>query len=477
MAWKVSADPLDFDEAIAWFRKRVKVTRAEWEAMTAAARYRAFVVSNVAQLDMVHDVWAAVDAAVSKGTTLADFKKDVAAKLRRAWGASVDDPAWRLETIFRTNVQSAYATGRYRQATDPDVLEDRPVWMFDAVLDGRETEVCRRCDGTKQPADNEWWRTHSPPLHHNCRSSLITLTEEQAGQVTARPPEDAAQEGFGHAPTYEQEELGAWARAKVADAPAELRAVARERAILGPGGAGDEAVVAKAERHDFEPAGTSISAAFDLGGGKAKKKLQAALDAIDVVHGDGDHEPTPIKQVGGASQHGVFEYVIGGKPVKITVNSGAPYPGVSLLHEIGHFIDNQAIGRRGVNSSADEEGPLADVMAAIRSTQAFSEAEGLRRRKQVFFRRKGGGRETVDLKQAVVEYTLRPQELFARAYARYVAVRAGNADLLAELNREHANWIVLSYRQSWSDADFAAVASALDSLFERLGWMKRKTKS
>lgn len=171
MTWNVSADPVDFDEAIAWFRKRVKVTRSEWDAMTAAARYRAFVVSNVAQLDLVHDVWKALDAAIEKGTTLDDFRRDVAAKLRKAWAGDVDDPAWRLETIFRTNVQNAYSAGRYRQATDPDVLDDRPIWMFDAILDGRVTEVCAACDGTRLPASHEFWKTHNPPLHFNAATA------------------------------------------------------------------------------------------------------------------------------------------------------------------------------------------------------------------------------------------------------------------------------------------------------------------
>ena len=40
-----------------------------------------------------------------------------------------------------------------------------------------------------------------PPLHHNCRSSFIALSEKQAGKVTAKPPSTPADDGFGRAPT------------------------------------------------------------------------------------------------------------------------------------------------------------------------------------------------------------------------------------------------------------------------------------
>ena len=200
MAWDVSPDPLDFEEAIAWFKSREVVSNDEFDALSARAKRKAFTVANVAQLDIVNQAWEAVDKAISKGTTLEDFKRDIADELEKAWGGTVDDPAWRLETIFRTNVQASYGAGRYEQATDPAVLDDRPVWMFDAVLDGRTTKVCRACDGTKLPASHPWWKSHVSPLHFNCRSTFTALTEEEAGKLTARPPKEQASDGFGLPP-------------------------------------------------------------------------------------------------------------------------------------------------------------------------------------------------------------------------------------------------------------------------------------
>lgn len=135
-----------------------------------------------------------------------DFVKAVGEKLERAWGKK---GATRLETIFRTNVQSAYGAGRYAQLTDPDVLRTRPYWLYDAVLDSRTSSLCRGLNGTIRPADDPFWDTHVPPLHFSCRSGLRSLTRQQAEArgVTETPPTAPPAAGFGSRPDPE-----AWGR-------------------------------------------------------------------------------------------------------------------------------------------------------------------------------------------------------------------------------------------------------------------------
>lgn len=199
----VLPDPLKFVEAIAWAAGRVELTKPEWEKLSAEARRRAFTVAAVAQADVLHDVRKAVDSAVDVGTTLEDFKKAVGEKLEGEWAGSVANPAWRIETIFRTNVQSAYAAGRFKQATEPDTLAVRPVWMFDTIMDSRTSPICAKCNGVTLPADDPWWKDHQPPLHHACRSTVIALTEEQAKVhgVTEKAPRSDPAKGFGAPPT------------------------------------------------------------------------------------------------------------------------------------------------------------------------------------------------------------------------------------------------------------------------------------
>lgn len=204
MTWPV---PGDFAEALEYLRGQGVVSDEEYDLLSERERKRAFKVAGVAQMDIVHDVLFALEHAIEEGDDLDDFKAAVAEALEAEWLGTDVDPGRRLETIFRTNLQHAYAAGRFEQATDPDVLEARPYWRFDAIVDGRETVVCGDADGTILPADHVWWRTHHPPLHFDCRSAITTLTPEEAEAegITTDPTDKPPSKGFGSLPTEENE--------------------------------------------------------------------------------------------------------------------------------------------------------------------------------------------------------------------------------------------------------------------------------
>lgn len=193
-----------FDEAIRALFELVPLTKDEWTALEDDARQRAFTVANLAQLEMVRHVQDSIARAVEDGRSFEEWKKEIGPSLAAAWGEAVARGAQphRLETIFRTNVQTAYAAGRHKMATDPAVLAVRSYWMFDAVTDGRTSPICRHLDGTILPADDPFWSSHSPPLHHMCRSGIITLRPSQAKArgITTKVPDIAAADGFGRAP-------------------------------------------------------------------------------------------------------------------------------------------------------------------------------------------------------------------------------------------------------------------------------------
>jgi len=175
----------------------------EYDALTDEAKKRAFTVAGTAQLDLIASVQAALDSALEQGTDLEAFKAAVGEKLQSEWVGSKGNPASRLETIFRTNVQSAYNAGRYAEATDPDTLAMRPYWQFDAVVDGRTTSGCKAANGVVLPADHPWWGRNTPPRHFNCRAVFHPLTRRQAAAagIAPEPPPVSAAEGFGAPPT------------------------------------------------------------------------------------------------------------------------------------------------------------------------------------------------------------------------------------------------------------------------------------
>ncbi len=192
-------DVVHFNEAIAWFRERDPITDEEFDQLVEAERDFAFHVAGASNADVVKQVWEAIDRAVKDGTPFDDFKDEVGDALVRSWGEEIPG---RIETIFRTNVQTAYGAGRYQLLTKPAVKKARPYWQFNAIEDSRISDICDACDGTILPADDPWWATHQPPLHFNCRSTIRALTAEEAGDegVDDDGPESDADDGFGGIP-------------------------------------------------------------------------------------------------------------------------------------------------------------------------------------------------------------------------------------------------------------------------------------
>jgi hypothetical protein len=93
-----------------------------------------------------------------------------------------DDGFYSTGQIYVSNC--AYGEGRHAIMSSPTVRQARPYWRFDDAETDRECDLCSECGGTVLPADDPWWKTHSPPLHHNAvlGSSLIATSK---GQVLA----------------------------------------------------------------------------------------------------------------------------------------------------------------------------------------------------------------------------------------------------------------------------------------------------
>lgn len=198
---------LPFDEAIADFLAREIVTPEEFARMDAAARQRAFTAAGLATDALRDEAYQAILAALEEGTTLREFARELRTG-ERSLGITPSDPAY-LETVFRTNIASAYNAGRLAQMSSPTVLAARPFVQFRAILDGRTTSRCRYCNGLifNRQTDPGWVR-FAPPLHFNCRSTTALLPASRVSQSqiihsSDVDPRGYPQEGFGGAPSIE----------------------------------------------------------------------------------------------------------------------------------------------------------------------------------------------------------------------------------------------------------------------------------
>lgn len=200
----------DFDvppaQAIAYFRRKGLEPTFSYADMIGDAHDRAFTVAKMMDVDLLGQVRASLDSALANGTSFQDWKRDLMPSLKRAgwWGAKeVIDPAtgkvmqtqlgspWRLETIFRTNMQAAYAQGHWEEIESQSDIA--PYVMYDAIDDLRTRPSHKARDGTILPWNHPWWQRNCPPLGYSCRCGVIQLSEDDlAGmglKVSQQPPE------------------------------------------------------------------------------------------------------------------------------------------------------------------------------------------------------------------------------------------------------------------------------------------------
>jgi SPP1 gp7 family putative phage head morphogenesis protein len=147
-------------------------------------------VAKVMRMDLLKDIREAVEKTLTEGTTYEQFRRELEPKLKaKGWWGRVKQLSpegveqevtlgspWRLKTIFRTNIQTAYAAGRWRQFEENK--DKRPYLEYVAVLDGNTRPSHKVLDGKVFRVDDPIWRTMTPPLDWGCRCRLRALSAE-----------------------------------------------------------------------------------------------------------------------------------------------------------------------------------------------------------------------------------------------------------------------------------------------------------
>lgn len=169
--WEIIAEPVPPDAAIEYWKQRAKLTDAEAKALGAEAKHRAFYVTGLAKQDLVQLVSDGIQSALENGETLADFKKRIA--------AAIEAQGWherRVELIFRTNMQVAYAAGRWKKIQA--VKASRPYLQYVARM-VRTRPSHAILHGLVYPVDHEFWQSNYAPNGFRCHCGVRTLSKRQ----------------------------------------------------------------------------------------------------------------------------------------------------------------------------------------------------------------------------------------------------------------------------------------------------------
>lgn len=202
-----SAEPLPFEEAIDFFKGKVSLTKEEWEELEPKLRFRAFTAARLAEADHIEMLRGRLLHAMEKGEHFTETWKDV-----KAFTEDADQPfsARYFETVYRTNIQSAYNAGRLMQYQN----NMPPAWELLFIEDGRTSDICKGLasiagNGKALAASHSFWSTYGfPPYHFNCRTTFRAVYDYEIGhgmEIENVPMKQIRQnfkpqEGFGGNP-------------------------------------------------------------------------------------------------------------------------------------------------------------------------------------------------------------------------------------------------------------------------------------
>lgn len=173
-------------KAIEYFESKGYAIGFKWQDVWAEAHAKAFTVAGVMKVDILQDVRNALAEQLKNGGTLADFQSRLQPILEaKGWwgkGQIVDEATGeiagrrlnprRLDTIFRTNMQSAYMAGRYQEQLAN--AEERPWWEYVAVMDSRTRPKHAAMNGRIFRYDDPFWANFYPPNGWRCRCRVRT---------------------------------------------------------------------------------------------------------------------------------------------------------------------------------------------------------------------------------------------------------------------------------------------------------------
>ncbi|MGB6054039.1 MAG: phage minor head protein [Burkholderiaceae bacterium] len=171
--------------AVAYLEQKGLRLTGDWHEMLNEEHMAAFTVANVAQLDVLQDLQQGILRAAKTGTTERQFIKDLTPILQaKGWWGKQTNPdgsatqlgsVRRLQTIYRTNLQSAYMAGRYHALVQG--VKSHPYWQYVAVMDEKTRPSHAAANGRVFRWDDPVWLFLFPPNGFNCRCRVVALSE------------------------------------------------------------------------------------------------------------------------------------------------------------------------------------------------------------------------------------------------------------------------------------------------------------
>lgn len=357
----------------------------------------------------------AVSEWIENGRPLSSLVRDLDATFGRG----------RAELIASTEVTRAFAEANELAMRESGIAEGME-WR--TAEDERVCPICGPLADQRvefgQPFEVDGQQIDRPPAHPRCRCWIVPVVRDQSETTGAVEP-------------------------SVAPAPEPAAAPGQRPTPVGPSLRGG---LSKAPSR-----------------GKTGAVVNDVMAAIDDVHGDGDIPLVPVKFGNMSTRYGHYKSNWDGSPVEIKVSmAGNPHPRLTLAHEIGHWVDghikvNKKLGNAGgATAGMREFRNAAEDSAAVQRIKRIHDGE-----EKITY----AGKE-YDGDKRYARYLYSGDEVWARAYAQYVATHSGSRVLLDELEEMVQDAQRGGYPTQWTPEDFAPISRAIDKVLIEAGWLE-----
>lgn len=164
------------------------------KAASGAAAGR--VVARAVKEGVIADVYEALGEWIARGETLLTFQQRIEEISRKTgWMATRTEEhrAWRARIIFETNMRMHYQAERFRQLSEPSMMEFYPYWQY--VHGHLRTPMRPRpehvaWDGLVIRADDPWWRTHFGPNGFGCTCGVRVVSRWDLKKMGKDAPDE-----------------------------------------------------------------------------------------------------------------------------------------------------------------------------------------------------------------------------------------------------------------------------------------------
>lgn len=186
------------------------VITESWKDLPAEAHARSFTVARAARVEILQSIREELQRAMDEGLPFQTFQQKLKPRLQALgwWGKAIDKETGeitpypgtgrpielgsvrRLETIYRTNMQTAYMAGRWKEFQRQ--AGRAPFIQYIAVMDNRTRPSHALLHQRVFRIDDPIWKKAAPPNGFNCRCRARNLS---AKELQARGLEVSSSEG------------------------------------------------------------------------------------------------------------------------------------------------------------------------------------------------------------------------------------------------------------------------------------------